>query len=91
MVAVTENLVEFRFYRPSAAEVFVVGDFTSWRERKIRMRRTPEGYWVAKVHLPPGSFRFRYLADGHWFTDYAAFGVEHGPYGLDSVLRVAAE
>jgi hypothetical protein len=23
-----------------------------------------------------------------WFTDYAAFGVEYGPHGLDSVVRV---
>ena len=23
-----------------------------------------------------------------WFADYAAFGVEQGPFGMDSVIRV---
>ena len=43
---------------------------------------------IAAINLPPGSYRFRYWADGQWFCDYAAFGVEPGPFGLDSVVRI---
>lgn len=90
MVAVTDQLAEFNFYRPQASAVFLAGDFNGWQRNQIPMVRTPEGYWFARVRLPAGTFKFRYLADGKWFTDYAAFGVEQGPFGLDSVIRVPA-
>ena len=47
-----------------------------------------DGYWRVKMRLPAGEFKFRYVADGAWFTDYAAFGLEPGQFGLDSVVRV---
>ena len=40
------------------------------------------------MKLPAGEFRFRYCADGMWFADYAAFGVEPGRFGLDSIVLV---
>jgi len=88
MVTVGDQFVEFRFFRPQAAQVHLAGDFNGWREGELPMRRTPDGYWVAQMRLPAGEFRFRYCADGEWFTDYAAFGVEPGRFGMDSVLRV---
>lgn len=88
MVAVRDNLVEFRFYRPQAGCVYLVGDFNHWRPGQIPMRRSADGYWTATVRLPAGTYRFRYVCDGEWFTDYAAFGVEQGPFGMDSVILV---
>ena len=32
--------------------------------------------------------QFRYLGDGQWYTDYAAFGLEYGPFGMNSVVKV---
>ena len=46
------------------------------------------GYWTAVLYLPQGDYKFRYRCDGQWFTDYAAFGIEYGPLGADSVIRV---
>ena len=54
------------------------------------MRPAAGGYWLARLRLPAGEFKFRYCADDVWFTDYAAFGVEPGRFGLDSVVRVPA-
>jgi 1,4-alpha-glucan branching enzyme len=88
MVTVKDAYVEFRFLRPSAHEVCVVGDFTGWRQDEVPMRRTAKGYWQAKVRLPQGCFRFRYVADGQWFTDFAAFGVEPGPFGPVGIIYV---
>jgi len=88
MVTVDEQWVEFSFYRPRAGQVHLAGDFNAWREGELPMFRTPDGYWVARVRLPAGEFRFRYCADGEWFTDYAAFGVIPGRFGLDSIVRV---
>ena len=90
MVTVEGNWVEFNFYRPSARQVHLVGDFNHWHEATLPMARTAEGYWRARLRLPEGEYHFRYRADGHWFTDYAGFGVEQGPFGLDSVIRVHA-
>lgn len=88
MVTLNGTVAEFRFFRPSARQVYLAGDFNSWRPNQLAMKRTASGYWVAQVHLPPGTFKFRYLADGEWFADYAAFGIEHGLFGFDGVVRV---
>ena len=90
MVRVTDDWVEFAFYRPQADCVFLAGEFNQWRAGELPMIRTPKGYWRAKLRLPAGEFKFRYCADGEWFADYAAFGVEPGRFGLDSVVRVVA-
>ena len=88
MVTVNGKIVEFRFFRPSARQVHLVGDFNGWRRDGLPMQRTPEGYWSADVRLPSGCFRFHYLADGQWFTDYAAFGIEPGPTGPVGIVYV---
>jgi len=90
MVTVKGNTVEFLFFRPQARKARVAGDFNQWSDKATPMMRGPEGYWKAKVQLPPGEFKFRYCADGEWFPDYAAFGLEHGRFGLISVVRVSA-
>ena len=88
MVTLKDELVEFSFYRPGANEVFIIGDFNGWQYGAMSMERQDDGYWLSKLELPPGEFKFRYFADGQWFTDYAAFGVEPGVFGFDSVVRV---
>jgi hypothetical protein len=55
------------------------------------MSRSRDGNWTAKVKLPAGSYRFRYRADGQWFTDYAAFGIEQGLLGIDSIVWVVPD
>ena len=88
MVTLKNELVEFLFYRPDAQQVHLAGDFNDWRLDDVLMTRREDGYWGVEVSLPAGEFKFRYCADGEWFTDYAAFGVEPGRFGLDSVVRV---
>ena len=87
MVTLNKDVVEFQFYRPEAQQVHLVGDFNNW-QRDLLMQRGDDGYWRVQLALPAGEFRFRYCADGAWFTDFAAFGVEPGGFGLDSVVRV---
>jgi 1,4-alpha-glucan branching enzyme len=88
MVTISGNTVKFMFFRPGAEQVFLAGDFNEWRQGDLAMKRTPDGYWSASVSLPAGEFKFRYLADGEWFVDYAAFGLEPGPHGPDSLVRI---
>jgi len=83
-----DGWAEFHFFRPQAAEVFVAGDFNQWRTDQLRMRRRADGYWVLRLPLPAGMHRFRYVADGAWYTDFAASGVEPARFGMDSLLLV---
>ncbi len=88
MVKRSNGRIEFSFYRPQARHVYLAGDFNNWRHGELMMSRQEDGYWKAFLELPVGSYRFRYCADGLWYTDFAAFGVEPGKFGFDSVVLV---
>jgi 1,4-alpha-glucan branching enzyme len=88
MVTIDGNTVFFNFYRPGVSEVSVAGEFNNWRMGEIRMKPDGKGNWTAKTPLPCGEYRFRYCADGEWFTDYAANGLEPGRFGMDSLVRI---
>ncbi len=80
--------VEFRFFRANASEVALAADFTQWQAQAIPMRPEGNGWWVARVRLDAGEYRFRYVADGQWFTDFASHGVELKKQVWNSVLLV---
>ncbi|MFA6133173.1 MAG: isoamylase early set domain-containing protein [Phycisphaerae bacterium] len=92
MVTVHGNYVQFSFFRAAASSVSLVGDFNKWQAGQLMMIPDGHGYWLATMRLPAGTFRFRYYSDGQWFTDYAAFGVEHATDNqFNSVVRVDAK
>lgn len=91
MTSITDDgYAEFRFFRPGASNVFLVGDFNDWRTDQLRMVPQDSGYWALRLHLPAGDHKFRYVADGLWYTDFASFGVHPGRFGMDSLLRIPA-
>ena len=83
-----DGQTEFRFFRPYAERVFLSGDFNEWRSDQLDMIRQSDGYWVLRLSLPAGDYRFRYVADGRWYTDFSAFGIEPGQFGPNSVVLV---
>lgn len=83
-----DSTVEFRFYRPMAADVKLAGDFTAWAEHAISLVALGDGWWMGSLKLEPGEYRFRYIADGNWFTDFASHGVEVSKQGWNSVLLI---
>ena len=79
----------FRFRHCARGPVYVVGDFCHWQHDHLPMRQVGEHEWVLMLRLPPGTYEFRDLAAGKWFTDYAAFGVCKNAVGeFNSVLRI---
>ena len=80
--------IEFRFFRRGASDVSVVGSFNGWTVGAQPLADIGDGWWRAVLDLPRGIHQFRYVADGQWYTDFAAHGVEHGKYGLNSLLIV---
>jgi 1,4-alpha-glucan branching enzyme len=85
-----DGSVEFEFYRPGVHQVYLAGDFNGWQKNSMTMLKSPDGWWRCRLTLAPGVYQFRYLADSEWYTDYAAFGLERGPFGWNSVLKVEA-
>ncbi len=88
MVSIENGVATFSFYRAGASQVHLVGDFNHWQEGQSPMVHVGDGHWKATLSLSAGAHRFRYRVDGEWFTDFAAFGVEPGEQGWDSVLFV---
>lgn len=88
MVRIHGHRAEFRFSRPEAKHVDLIGDFNQWHEGQLKMIRDQKGFWKGSVRFPTGKFKFRYIADGQVFLDYAAFGLAPGLCGLDSVVLV---
>ena len=83
-----QGLVEFSFFRRDVSDVRVVGDFGTSGAGAFAMTGSPDGWWRAKVTLGAGEYRFRYVADGVWFTDYASNGIEVSKAGMNSLLVV---
>jgi 1,4-alpha-glucan branching enzyme len=81
--------VTFRFFRPNVLDVFVAGTFNNWRTDVAPMVWQGDGWWTITMHLMPGCHQFRYVADGEWFTDHAANGIERSQGCWNSVLVVA--
>ncbi len=88
MVTVDGDRAEFSFFRPNAHSVHLIGEFNGWQEGNLSMI-CDRGYWRGELRLPAGDYRFQYVADGQHFVDYAAFGIEPGPFGFNSVVRIA--
>jgi 1,4-alpha-glucan branching enzyme len=83
-----DGRVEFRFFRPDAMDVKVLGTFNQWNGDSIVLGHEGDGWWSTIADIEVGEHRFRYWADGNWFTDFASYGVELDKYGWNSVLLV---
>ena len=72
-----------------ADTIAVVGDFNKWDGSATPMKRKKDGVWSATVRLDPGSYRYRYLADGQcYFNDPHADGYEASGLGEDNCIVV---
>lgn len=72
-----------------AENVVVVGDFNDWDQEATVLKRRKDGTWAKTIRLAPGTYRFRYLADGStWYNDWAADGYEPSGFGEDNSIVV---
>jgi 1,4-alpha-glucan branching enzyme len=84
-----EKSVRFVFQHDTAGPVFVAGTFNNWNNSALQMRQVDNARWEVAIELPPGEHLFRYFANGNWYTDYAAHGIERNPQGqYNSVVSV---
>lgn len=75
---------------PGAAFVQLAGDFNNWQPHRTEMEKVGQnGFWKIKLPLVAGTYRYRFVVDGHWRQDPFNEAAEPNPYGeLNSVVRV---
>jgi 1,4-alpha-glucan branching enzyme len=56
--------IQFSLDRPSASNVYLLGEFNDWDERSLPMEKDKQGAWVRQIELSPGTYRYAYLVDG---------------------------
>ena len=82
---------EFCLTAPEAATVYLVGDFNHWAEGKDKMRKTKDGSHKKSIKLKPGRYEYRFVVDGHWWTDPLNDNRCSSPFGSDNSVLVIPE
>ena len=77
----------FTIFAPAAGDVQLVGDFTSWEEKPIKLKRSKDGNWKATVPLEPGTHEYRYLVDGQWINDPECSDTRPNAFGQQNCVR----
>jgi hypothetical protein len=85
--------VVVRYRDPAASDVRIAGDFNGWvPDKNVRSLVQAEGVervWTKILHLPPGTYHYRYVVDGEWREDPDNPEAAPGPVGgRNSVLIV---
>jgi len=83
------RLVRFAIRAPDSQRVALVGDFNDWNREAVQLQRG-EGEWSVTLRLPPGRYRYSFLADGaRWITDAASLRADDDFDTPTSVVTVA--
>jgi chromosome partitioning protein len=84
--------VVVRYRDAAAGEVRIAGDFNGWiPDRGVDSRVQEEGrerVWTKVLHLPPGTYQYRYVVDGEWREDPENPRFVAGPIGGRNSLLV---
>jgi len=59
--------VVFKYPSKTAREVFLIGTFTSWKD-KVQLVKS-DGEFIAIVDLPEGEHQYKFVVDGKWEHD----------------------
>lgn len=81
--------VKFELYAPEAKKVVLTGDFLSWKEDGLLMKRNKKGQWTTSINLLPGRYEYKFIVDGQWWTDPVNSNVVFNSFGTqNSVIEV---
>jgi len=78
--------VSFTFQAPEAREVYLAGDFNQWDTRSTPMKKDNQGTWHAEIELPPGSYEYKFFADGSWVHEIAGAQIVPNAFGTNNCL-----
>ena len=82
--------VRFEFTHLTASTVCVAGTFNDWQPEAKPMHPLGGGRWLKETVLPPGTYEYCLVVDGHWIADPLATETVPNPFGgRNSLLKVA--
>jgi 1,4-alpha-glucan branching enzyme len=80
----------FAITAPEATRVTLVGSFTHWEKKPVRLKREANGVWRTTVNLPPGEHHYRFIVDGQWRDDPECTMRVANPFGTHNSVRQVA-
>jgi chromosome partitioning protein len=84
--------VVVRYRDPAAGDVRIAGDFNGWiPDKGVRSVIESHGQtrvWTKVLHLPPGTYQYRYVVDGEWKSDPANPNSVSNPSGRQNSVLV---
>lgn len=81
--------VVFSVFAPQASEVFLAGDFNSWKQDDTSRMEAKNGTWFKRINLRSGRYHYRFIVDGKWTEDPKNPVKEVNPYGeMDSLVEI---
>jgi len=90
-LSISKRKVNFSLDAPMSEQVSLVGDFNEWNPEKHKMKRSENGQWKKTVVLHPGSYEYKFFADGQWIVDPKNKDSRFNKYGtLNSVVEVSS-
>ncbi len=89
LVRLNGEAATFTLTAPSAAKVFIVGDFTLWIP--VPMEPAGEGLWSVELAVEPGEYEFGFLVDGEWFIPTGVKGIVLDKWGQPNATLVVPE
>ena len=75
--------------RPDAKQVYLTGDFNQWDPKKQRMSKYRDGSFRARIFLKPGTYQYKFVADGVWLNDPESQEQAKNAFGtVNSLVRI---
>ena len=81
----------FSYLAPEAQNVMLAGDFTSWQQNPVPLKKQKSGTWKTTVSLEPGAHEYRFLVDGEWRDDPGCSMRVKNPFGVENCVRVVEQ
>ena len=83
--------VHFQLNAPQAKKVALTGDFKSWSQSGISMRKNRSGLWKVGVDLKPGRYEYKFIVDNEWWADPGNQNISSNSFGTaNSVVEIGA-
>ena len=61
--------IQFEYDGYDAHQVWLVGDFNKWDEKKHPMKKSPDGIWKKTIVISPGRYEYKFKVDQDWVPD----------------------
>jgi cyclomaltodextrinase / maltogenic alpha-amylase / neopullulanase len=83
--------VTFVHENSGASSVFLAGDFNGWSDGSDKMQNDG-GTWTLTLELDPGSYMYKFVADGNWLQDESNPNAsDDGFGGKNSLVNVVGD